>query len=75
LPIFEGFEEPVNRRQQFENAIGRIAAYNEQPMAMLRPMIPVQLYEEHFDQFRRGLIDADTAAQRMHSAVSLWLIE
>ena len=75
LQAFEGFDDPANRAQQFENAINRIAAYNEMPMGMLQPMIPGALYWDHFVQFMDGLISAETAAQRMHNAVSLWLIE
>ena len=75
MQTFIGLDDPVSRARQFDNAINRIAAYNERPMAMLHPMIPERLIEEHFDQFMAGLIDAQTAAQRMHNAVTLWLIE
>jgi len=75
LQTFVGFDDPINRRDQIENAINRIAAYNEQPMGMLSPMIPRQLYMQPYRQFLNGLIDAETAAQRMQNAISLWLIE
>ena len=75
MQAFVGMEDPTNRARLFDNATRRIAAYNGQPMRMLHPMIPNRLIEEHLDQFMIGLIDAQTAAQRMHNAVSLWLIE
>ncbi|MCL2286627.1 MAG: extracellular solute-binding protein [Firmicutes bacterium] len=75
LPSFQNFRNRSDRNRQFEAAIDRIAAYNEQPMAMLWPMIPGRLVEDTLDQFLRGLIDAPTAARRMQNAVSLWLIE
>jgi len=75
LQTFVGLDDDANRMQQFEAAINRIAAYNEQPMGMLSPNIPFGLIEDHFEQFRLGLINAETAAQRIHNAVSLWLIE
>ena len=75
LQTYVGFDDPISRALQFENAINRIAAYNEQPMGLLSPMIPRQLFREPFNQFLNGLIDAETAAHRMHNAISLWLIE
>ena len=75
MQTYVGFDNPANRVRQFETAVNRIAVYNEQPMAVFNHMIPERLIEEHLDQFMLGLIDAQTAAQRMHNAVSLWLIE
>ena len=75
MQAFVSFDDPVNRNQQFDNAINRIAAYNEQPMGMLFSMIPARLFEDHLDQFFAGLIDAQTTAHRIHNAVTLWLIE
>ena len=75
LQTFVGFDDSVNRTHQFENAINRIAAYNEMPMGLLMPMIPGNLFREPYEQFMLGLIDAETAAQRMHNTISLWLIE
>jgi len=75
LQTFVGLDDDANRMQQFEAAINRIAAYNEQPMGMLSPNIPTGIFDDHFEQFRLGLINAETAAQRIHNAVSLWLIE
>lgn len=75
LPSFENFGIRRYREAQFESAIDRIAAYNEQPMGMLWPMIPTHLVEEHLDLFLRGLISAENAAHRMQNAVFLWMIE
>ena len=75
FPLFVGFDRRVTREEQFEAAINRIAAYNEYPMAMIRSMIPHRLFGDHLDQFLRGKINAETAAQRMQNAISLWLIE
>ena len=75
LQTFVGFDDDANRIQQFEAAVNRIATYNQQPMGMLSPMIPLELVRDHFEQFQLGLINAQAAAQRMHNAISLWLIE
>jgi len=72
---FIGFDDDAERLRQFEAAIDRIAAYNEQPMAMFMPGLPFGLISDHFDQFQRGLITAETAAQRMNNAITLWLLE
>jgi hypothetical protein len=75
LQDFDDFIIRSSRTRQFEAAIDRIAVYNEQPMAMLWPMIPPRLVQDPLDQFLRGLITAETAAQRMQNSVSLWMIE
>lgn len=75
MQAFENMFTPSLRIPQFEAAVNRIATYNEMPMGMLSPMIPGFLYQDHFEQFRRGLITAKTAAQRIHNSVSLWVIE
>jgi len=75
MQTFVGFDDPANRQRQFEAAVDRISSYNQQPMSLLTPMIPQHLFAEHFDQFKRGLISAETAAQRIDNAISLWLIE
>jgi len=75
LPCLQNFGSRSSRAEQFEAAIDRIAGYNEQPMAMLWPMIPQNLVERHLDYFLRGIINAETAAQRMQNAIYLWLIE
>jgi len=75
LPCLQNLGSRSSRAEQFEAAIDRIAGYNEQPMAMLWPMIPRNLVERHLDYFLRGVISAEIAAQRMQNAVYLWLIE
>ena len=75
MQAFVGFDDHVSRNQQFEDTVNRIAAYNERPMGMLYSMVPVRLFEDNLGQFLDGMIDAQTAAQRMHNAVALWLIE
>lgn len=75
VQTFVGFDNEADRLRQFEAAVNRIAAYNEQPMAMLSASIPWVLWRDPFEQFQLGLIPAETAAQRIHNAVSLWLIE
>jgi len=72
---FTGFDDPANRTRQFTDAVNRIGVYNEQSMGLLFPLVPDYLFEDHLDQLLYGLITAETAAQRMQNAVSLWLIE
>ena len=75
LQTFVGFDDDANRAAQFKKAVNRIASFHDRPMSMLSPMIPEHLFEDTFDQFRRGLITAEAAAQRIQNAVFLWLIE
>lgn len=75
MQTFVGFEDPANRQHQFEAAVDRITSYAERPMSLFTQRIPGHLFEEYFDQFKQGLISAETAAQGMDNAISLWLIE
>ena len=75
MQTFVGFDDPVSRARQFVNAVDRIAVYNEMPMGMINRMVPQSLFIDPFDDFMDRLIDAETAAHRIHNAVSLWLIE
>ena len=75
LQSFVGFDDDANRAAQFEDAVNRIASFHDRPMSMLSPMVPAHLFEDAFDQFQRGLITAEAAAQRIQNAVFLWLIE
>jgi hypothetical protein len=56
-------------------AIQRISAYLDLPMVTLASPIPRQLYEDALEQFLHGTITAETAATRIHSAITLWLME
>jgi len=58
-----------------DNAIDRMAALNEMPMALIAPIVPYDLYVEALNQFLLGMISAEDAALRMHNSISLWLIE
>jgi len=58
-----------------DNAIARIAIYNEMPMGLLNNMIPPRLYAEHLDNFLRGFMTADEFAQTLHNTITLWLME
>ncbi|MCL2286549.1 MAG: hypothetical protein FWC32_09340 [Firmicutes bacterium] len=75
LQSFVGFDDDANRTRQFEDAVERIASFHDRPMSMLSPMVPTHLFEDAFDQFKRGIITAEAAAQRIQNAVFLWLIE
>ena len=68
---------PGTQQQEIENAITRLAAFNEMPVALI-PFFPQGLSDglfEIYDQFLRGLITSHAAAQDMHNRVALWLIE
>ena len=65
------------RPQEIEQAMARLAHFNEMP-AVVPPFIPDGLREglfETLDQFMRGLITAEAAAQQMHNRMTLWLME
>jgi len=72
---FIGAADPIQRSQNIETAINRIAELNEQPMAMLTPMIPQALFEDDLELFLPGVITSADFAQRLQNSVSLWLIE
>jgi len=72
---FIAFDDNELRERETEATVNRIAELNELPMTLLQPMIPMRLFEESLENFMRGFITAETAAQQMHNAVSLWLIE
>ena len=68
---------PVYKEQVVESAIERVSVYNEKPV-VLKPFFPAGLRDgliEIAEQFMRGLITVEAAAQSMHNRVSLWLIE
>ena len=72
---YVGMTDLDERAKRIDAAIERIAHYNEQPMAMLHPMIPHGLIQDNFDMFRQGLLTPQEFAQRLQNTISLWLIE
>ena len=74
-PNFEGRGDFEQHRLIRDNALQRIAAYNEMPMALLTTEIPCGLYEENLDLFLRGIMPIDDFIQQLHNSVTLWLIE
>jgi len=68
-----------NPESYIQAAIARLSAYHERPMVrtttFLTQELQRQLIGDHFDQFMHGIISAEVAAQRMHNAMTLWLIE
>ena len=71
---FAGMDDPNERNRQINDAVNFIAELNESPMALLRPHIPF-IFGDTFLHFELGIITAQAAAQQMHNAVSLWLME
>jgi hypothetical protein len=67
--------DPYEILQLIENAAARIAAYNEMPIATMETLIPRDLFAEPLSQLARGLVTPRDAAQRLHNAVTLWLME
>jgi hypothetical protein len=75
---YAGMSDPEERERQIDNAVARIAANNEMPMAMLTPLLPWSLFGDDFhlyNIFVEGLIGSQEFAQRLQNAVSLWLME
>jgi len=67
--------DPDVLRQYVDDAVAKLAAFNEMPMAMAFPFVPDHVgLEDDIDQFTRGLISAEVLAQRMQNSISLWLI-
>jgi len=68
-----------NPESYIQAGIARLSAYHERPMVrtttFLTRELQRQLIGDHFDQFMHGIISAEVAAQRMHNAMTLWLIE
>ncbi|MCL2199996.1 MAG: hypothetical protein FWB80_13855 [Defluviitaleaceae bacterium] len=73
--LFPGQDDPAERSRMVNDAMARMLAYYEMPMGLLTPNIPWELIGEHRHQFEMGVITAEIAAQRMHNAIALWLIE
>ena len=63
------------RSQIAQNAVARIAIYNEMPITLLTDRIPSDLFQYNMGLFFDGIIPAEEFAQRTHNAISLWLIE
>jgi len=61
--------------EQVGRALAKVANYNEMPMAYRNMPIPRSLYWDILEQFIRGLITPEDAAQQLHNRISLWLIE
>lgn len=58
-----------------QDVITALHNLNNNPMALLNPMIPQGIWGQHAEDLTNGLITAETAAQRIQNSVSLWLIE
>ncbi|MCL2189113.1 MAG: extracellular solute-binding protein [Defluviitaleaceae bacterium] len=68
-------DNPDEIAQGIELARTRIAAYNEMPMIMMDPLIPIHLFEEPLNHLSWGLATPRETAQQLQNAISLWLIE
>ena len=73
----EGVVNPATRQGYIDAAVERVAAYNRMPVVAL-PFFPEGLtaaLTETIENFIRGTITTQAAAQDIHNRVSLWLIE
>jgi len=73
------FDDAVrdNSAEAIENAISKLAVYNEMPMVH-PPFLPTGLRNGLIDiltQFGQGLLAPEATAQQMRNRVALWLIE
>jgi maltose-binding protein MalE len=66
---------PEELTRQINNAVARIATFNEMPMAVTNPHIPYALIGGTLDSVSWGGITAREGAQRLHNAITLWLME
>lgn len=62
-------------KQQTENAIVRLAALNEMPVALSTSFVPDHLIQDDFELFSQGAMTAEDFAQQLQNRVLLWLIE
>jgi hypothetical protein len=65
----------IPRPYQVDTAVARWAEYNEMPMSINVPHIPLALVSDDIDMFMRGLMTTEQFAQQLENRVSLWLIE
>ena len=76
---FSGLDTLAERDAQIRAAINRILAYNEMPMALISPMIPIEVYagpeSVNLENFEAGAITAEAFAQQVHNSITLWLME
>ena len=81
--LLENALRRLNHRQHFpavagdlddeiENALTRLAVYNEQPLAVM-PFIPSHIYTEVFDAFFSGDSTPHETAQRLQAYVQQWM--
>ena len=68
-------QDPDELARYVDSAVIRIAAYNEMPIALMDSLIPRELIDEPMYLLARGVITPREAAQRLHNAITLWLIE
>jgi hypothetical protein len=65
----------IPRPYQVDAAVTRWAEYNEMPMSINVPHIPLALVSDDIDMFLRGLMTTEQFAQQLENRVGLWLIE
>jgi len=71
---FINADTAAGRNEQIDNAIGRIARFNEMPMSILPPMLP-DIFGNTIEHFQLGIITPEAAAQQLHNTISLWMME
>ena len=73
--MYYGFPFEVNDAYDtFLDAINRLDEFNRMP-AVVKPILPRDLYGDIFENFLIGAITAGQAADEIHNRVALWLIE
>jgi len=71
---FSARGDAAAEQKAIDNAIMRHFTYINMPMA-IPPLIPYGLFEEYLNDFQRGIISADTAAQQIANSIYLWMQE
>jgi len=72
---YVGMSDPAERNHHVSIVMSRIATYNEMPMALLYPMLPLSLISNDRRLFMNGVLSSQEFAQQLQNTVSLWLIE
>ena len=77
--VFQTYQErwgvrPMRFPERQDAALERLLAYNQMPIVPI-PWVPTELLSTSLERLMQGVISPQEAAQQMHNAVSLWLIE
>jgi hypothetical protein len=73
--MYVGMDDDNARADALNRIVSHRAAQNEAETALLKTLLPWQIYSDPLDQLLRGVITPEVAAQRLQNMIALWLME